>query len=215
MNDLALSAVKDAHEELRKSPRYKHLVKKNAKAAERAGEEYERILYLEMQNNQAGDRRGFLMDYMDTWQENMKHDTDIFAFSVQRYLTKLGYKDNTLMTLVFVAHVLTDYACQLWDFFWNVCKEQTGVDHSEIYRNARLTPVFNYWGEVTRSFDPHNRIHIDDDPDCKMAFDIIERKAISSSTINLVGDKALELNHDIRQWADEQVKIEKLSSKLD
>ena len=208
MNDLALSAIKDAHEELKKSPRYKHLVKKNAKAAERAGEEYERMLYLEMQNDKAGDRRGFLMDYMDSWQANMKHDIDIFAFSVQRYLTKLGYADNTLMTLVFVAHVLTDYACQLWDLFWRQCKEQTGVDHSAIYRNARLTPVYNYWSEVTQSFDPKNLINLDDDKDCRLAFDIIQRKATSSDSINIAGEQALDLNDDVRQWADNKDKTD-------
>lgn len=40
--------------------------KKNIKAAERAGDKYERMLYEESRLNRYGDRRGYLMDYMDT-----------------------------------------------------------------------------------------------------------------------------------------------------
>lgn len=209
MNDLALSLIKDAHTELKKSPRYKQMVKKNAKAAERAGEEYERMLYLEAELNRYGDRRMFLMDYMDSWQANMKHDIDIFAFSISRYLKKLGYdKENTLMTLVFEAHVMVEYACQLWELFWAECKRKTGKDMSGLYKPAKLTSVYNYWAEVSQAFDPHNLINLDDDKDCRLAFDIIQRKATSSESINIAGEQALDLNDDVREWADNKDKTD-------
>ena len=114
MNDIALSLLKDAHEELKKSKRYKHNVKHLARSAERAGQEYERLLYLESEMNRYGDRRAFLMDYMDSWQENMKHDIDIFRFSISQYLLKLGYnKENSLMTSVYLAYIMVDYAYSL------------------------------------------------------------------------------------------------------
>lgn len=203
MNDLALSLIKDAHTELKKSTRYKQMVKKNAKAAMKASEEYERMLYLEAEQNHYGDRRNFLMDYMDSWQDYLNHDIEIFKLSVSKYLLKLGFhNDNRLMTLVFVAQVLTDYACQLWDGFWKMCKGETGKDLSGMYREAKLTAVANFWSEVANSFDPKCVIHLDDDHDCQLSMEIISNKATSPSSVRHAGEKALDLNEDVKQWAE-------------
>ena len=208
MNDIALSLLKDAHEELKKSKRYKHNIKHLARSAERAGQEYERLLYLESELNRYGDRRAFLMDYMDSWQESMKHDIDIFRFSISAYLLKLGYdKENTLMTLVFSAHVMLEYACTLWDYFWKTIKERTGLDLSQEYKAARLTSVYNYWRGVSQSLDPHDTINLDKDKNCRMAFDIIQRKATSADIINKAGEQALDYNEDVRRWTEEYDKI--------
>lgn len=208
MNDIALSLMKDAHEELKKSKRYKHNIKHLARSAERAGQEYERLLYLESELNMYGDRRAFLMDYMDSWQESMKHDIDIFRFSISAYLLKLGYdKENTLMTLVFSAHVMLEYACTLWDYFWNLSKERTGLDLSQVYKTARLTPVYNYWRGVSQSLDPNDTINLDNDKNCRTAFDIIQRKATSADSINKAGEQALDYNEDVRRWTEEYDKI--------
>ena len=203
MNDIALSLLKDAHEELKKSKRYKHNVKHLARSAERAWQEYERLLYLESELNRYGDRRAFLMDYMDSWQESMKHDIDIFRFSISAYLLKLGYdKENTLMTLVFSAHVMLEYACTLWDYFWKTINERTGLDLSQEYKAARLTSVYNYWRGVSQSLDPHDTINLDKDKNCRTAFDIIQRKATSADIINKAGEQALDYNEDVRRWTE-------------
>ena len=203
MNDIALSLLIDAHEELKKSKRYKHNIKHLARSAERAWQEYERLLYLESELNRYGDRRAFLMDYMDSWQESMKHDVDIFRFSISAYLLKLGYdKENTLMTLVFSAHVMLEYACTLWDYFWDMSKERTGLDLSQEYKAARLTSVYNYWRGVSQSLDPHDTINLDKDKNCRTAFDIIQRKATSADIINKAGEQALDYNEDVMRWTE-------------
>ena len=214
MNDLALSLMKDAHDELKKSKRYKQNVKHLARSAERAGQEYERLLYLESETNMYGDRRAFLMDYMDSWQENMKHDVDIFRFSISAYLQKLGYdKENTLMTLVFAAHVMLEYACTLWDYFWDMIKERTGIDLSHEYKAARLTSVYNYWCSVSQSLDPRDTVDLDKDKNCRTAFDIIQRKATSAESINKAGEQALDYNEDVRQWANDYDRIKEEDKK--
>lgn len=214
MNDLALSLMNDAHEELKKSKRYKHNIKHLARSAERAGQEYERLLYLEAELNKYGDRKAFLMDYMDSWQENMAHDVKIFKFSISAYLMKLGYdKENELMALVYIAHIMLEYACTLWDYFWKFAKERTGLDLSQEYRAARLTSVYNYWNDISQSFDPHNTIDLDNDKNCRMAFDIIQAKATSSDSINKSGEQALDYNEDVRQWANDYDRIKEEDKK--
>lgn len=203
MNDIALSLLKDAHVALKKSKRYKHSVKKNIKAAERAGDKYERMLYEESRLNRYGDRRGYLMDYMDTWQENMKHDIDILRFSINRYVNRLNIKEAELATSVFLTHVMLEYACVLWDRFWKMAKEKTGKDLSTMYKAARLTNVLNYFVTVSQSFDPQNIVNINDDKDCQLAMNIIERKATSVNTINAAGEQALEYHKDLMKWSDE------------
>lgn len=203
MNDIALSLLKDAHVALKKTKRYKHSVKKNIKAAERAGDKYERMLYEESRLNRYGDRRGYLMDYMDTWQENMKHDIDILRFSINRYVNRLNIKEAELATSVFLTHVMLEYACVLWDSFWKMAKEKTGKDLSTMYKAARLTNVLNYFVTVSQSFDPQNIVNINDDKDCQLAMNIIERKATSVNTINAAGEQALEYHKDLIKWSDE------------
>lgn len=203
MNDVALSLLKDAHEALKASKRYRQLVKKNVKAAERAGDEYERMLYEESRLNRYGDRRGYLMDYMDTWQDNMKHDIDILRFSINRYVSKLNFKEAELATSIFLAHVMLEYACVLWDGFWKMSREKTGKDLSSTYKSARLTKVLNYFIPVSQSFDPKNIVNLNADKDCQLAMDIIERKATCVDTINAAGEQALKYHEDLRQWSDE------------
>lgn len=203
MNDVALSLLKDAHEALKESKRYKRLIKKNVKAAEIAGDEYERMLYEESRINRYGDRRGYLMDYMDTWQEKMKHDIDILRFSINRYVNRLNFEEVELVTSVFLAHVMLEYACVLWDGFWKMSREKTGKDLSDTFRSARLTNVLNYFTDVSQSFDPDNIVNLNKDKDCQLAMNIIERKATSVDTINAVGKTALGYHKELIQWADE------------
>ena len=161
-----------------------------------------------------GDRRAFLMDYMDSWQEYMKHDVDIFRFSISAYLMKLGYdKENMLMTLVFAAHVMLEYACTLWDYFLDISKERTGLDLSQEYKAARLTSVYNYWCSVSQSLDPRDTVDLDKDKNCRMAFDIIQRKATSADSINKAGEQALDYNEDVRQWANDYDRIKEEDKK--
>ena len=203
MNDVALSLLKDAHEALKESKRYKRLIKKNVKAAEIAGDEYERMLYEESRINRYGDRRGYLMDYMDTWQEKMKHDIDILRFSINRYVNRLNLNEAELVTSVFLAHVMLEYACVLWDAFWKMSREKTGKDLSDTFRSARLTNVLNYFTYVSQSFDPDNIVNLNKDKDCQLAMNIIERKATSVDTINAAGEQALKYHEDLRQWSNE------------
>ena len=208
VNDIALSLLKDAHNLLRQSPRYRHTVKQSVKAADRAGDFYEHLLYEESRLNRYGDRTDFLMDYMDSWNDAIKHDIDIFRFSISQYLYKLGFdKENELFTSVFLAHVMLDYSCTLWDMFWATARQNTGKDYSKDYHAARLTSVLNYWEPVSRSLDPKNIVNLDNDPNCKLSFDIIQRKATSADIINKAGEQALDYNEDVRRWTENYDKI--------
>lgn len=208
MNDIALSLLKDAHEVIKRSKRYRHQIKHLMKSAESAGEEYERLLYLESELNRYGDRKTYLMDYMDAWQDNLKHDIDIFRFSISQYLLKLGYdKENNLMTSVYLAYIMVDYSCSLWDAYWNMVKNETGMDLSKTYTNARLTHVLNYLEPVAMSFDSHGTVDFDNDPNCRTAFDIIQAKATSAESINKAGEQALDYNEDVRQWTEDYDKM--------
>lgn len=208
MNDTALSLLKDAHEEMKRSKRYRHQIKHLMKSAKSAGEEYERLLHLELELNRYGDRKMYLMDYMDAWQDILKHDIDIFRFSISQYLLKLGYdKENSLMTSVYLAYIMVDYACSLWDAYWNMVKNETGMDLSKTYTNARLTHVLNYLEPVAMSFDPHGTVDFDNDPNCRLALDIIQKNATSADSINKAGKQALDYNEDVRQWANDYDKI--------
>ena len=66
---------------------------------------------------------------------------------------------------------------------------------------------------MSQSLDPHDTINLDKDKNCRMAFDIIQRKATSADIINKAGEQALDYNEDVRQWADNFDKIKEEDKK--
>ena len=84
-----------------------------------------------------------------------------------------------------------------------MAKEKTGKDLSVMYKATQLTKVLNYFVPVSQSFDPKNIVNLNEDKDCQLAMDIIERKATCVDTINAAGEQALKYHEDLRQWSDE------------
>lgn len=207
MNDLAHSLMLDAIELLKEHPKvYRHAVKKAAKEAKAAGDEYNSLLMEESRLNRYGDRTQYLMDYMDEWQEDMKHDIDMLRFSITRYLHRVHHAgDAQLSAAVFLAHAMLVYSCELWDSFWKTCEENTHNPHiASSYRAARLTSLVSKWDIISGTLDPRNEIDLNADKNCRLALDIIERKCTSIDTVNRVGERALDLNEELKDWADQR-----------
>ena len=81
-------------------------------------------------------------------------------------------------------------------------------DFMPYFAPARLTKVFHYWDKVTaricKTDKDSERIALNDDPNCKLAFEIIERKVTSEDFINKAGYEALKLNPEhVREISEE------------
>lgn len=201
VNDLAISLVKDAIDLLKESKHWRMGVKRYSKLAWKRGEEYESLVMDVSKHNDYGDRRQFVMDYMDSWQDSIKKDIIVFRECISSYLLKQGISgnENVIQSAVLLSYVILDYSVHLWDLFWELSRERNKKDYSLLFRPSRLTGMLRQWYEVVSVFDPDRKLHLDDDENCANAFKIIERKCTSSELANKAGSEALDLNEDVRE----------------
>ena len=199
VNDLALSLIVDAINDLKKSKHYKHELKFLVGKIQKISKDYEKVLFDKSRNNMNGDKSRFLMDYMDSWNMAVSKDIKIFKYSLYQYLLKLKYdKETDLLVSIYLAQIITDYACHLFDEFWGLCKDNTKIDFSIENKELRLTKIQSCWTEIFNHFDKDKNVDFDLDQNCKLAFEVIQRKTVNPDIINNAGDEALSYNEDLK-----------------
>ena len=219
VNTIAGRAVFDAKSELfKRKDIYRQEVKMNAKLAEKAYYDYERL-----HTRNFGGRYNMFLDYLSAVEDNIAKDIDILTYSIAQVLTKNNQKDAMLKAKVETARTMCEYACCMFDRLIKEANtrlraEQVKMfglqvtskpfDFMPYFAPARLTKVFHYWDKVTakicKTDKDSERIALNDDPNCKLAFEIIERKVTSEDFINKAGYEALKLNPEhVREISEE------------
>ena len=210
VNTIAGRAVFDAKSELfKRKDIYRQEVKMNARLAEKAYYDYERL-----HTRNFGDRYNLFLDYLSAVEDNIAKDIDILTYSIAQVLTKHNQKDAMLKAKVETARTMCEYACCVFDKLieeankkvyeesfkhsFSTMQLRKPFDYTPYFAPARLTAVFHYWDKVTaricKTDKDSERIALNDDPNCKLAFQIIERKITEEDFINKAGYDALKLN---------------------
>ena len=220
-NTIAGKAVIDAKNELyKRKDLWRHEIKLNARLAEKAYYDYERV---HTQNLDGG--YNLFLDYMSAVEDNMAKDVDMLMYSIAQVLTKHNQSDAMLKARVETARTLSEFSCGVFDKLIEEANKKVNSDRAlfapsgrlrkpfdflPYFSRGRLTTMFHYWDKVTakicRVEKGGGTIILNDDPNCKLAFEIIERKLTSEDFLNKASYEALKLNPDcIRQAVTEDV----------
>ena len=234
VNTIAGKAVIDAKNELyKRKDLWRHEIKYNARLAEKKYYDYEKI---HMRN--FGVRYNLFLDYLSAIEDNISKDVDMLTYSIAQVLSKHNQEDAMLKAQIETARTMCEYACCVFDRLiqeankkvYNECCKysfstmllEKPFDYTPYFAPARITPVFHHWDKVTAMLCKTDKdgepIILDDDPNCKLAFQIIERKIVSEDFLNKAGYDALKLNpecikesisdEDLKELEDKFGKIE-------
>ena len=233
-NTIAGRAVIDTKNELyKRKDLWRHEIKYNARLAEKTYYDYEAI-----HTRNFGDRYNLFLDYLSAVEDNIGKDVDMLTYSIAQVLSKHNQKDAMLKAQIETARTMCEYACCVFDrlikeankkVYNECCKYSLSTmqlrkpfDYTPYFAPARLTAVFHYWDKVTarlcKTGKREEQIILNTDPNCKLAFEIIERKLTSEDFLNKAGYDALKLNpecikdsisdEDLKELEDKFGKIE-------
>lgn len=122
---------------------------------------------------------------------------------------------------------MSQYACDIFDTIIREANKKVSdlciqnfksvrlrkpFDYTPYFAPARLTAVFHYWDKITARLCKSENdvpISLNDDPNCKLAFEIIEKKLTSEDFLNKAGYDALKLNPECIKGSisDEDLKV--------
>ena len=210
VNTIAGKAVIDTKNELyKRKDLWRQEIKMNARLAEKAYYDYEAI-----HTRNFGDRYNLFLDYLSAVEDSIAKDVNMLTYSIAQVLTKGNQTDAMLKAQIETARTMTQYACDIFDTIIREANKKVSelciqnfksvrlrkpFDYTPYFAPARLTSVFHYWDKVTAKLcktEGNVPISLNDDPNCKLAFNIIERKLTSEDFLNKAGYDALKLNPD-------------------
>ena len=210
VNTIAGKAVIDTKNELyKRKDLWRQEIKMNARLAEKAYYDYEAI-----HTRNFGDRYNLFLDYLSAVEDSIAKDVNMLTYSIAQVLTRHNQTDAMLKAQIETARTMTQYACDIFDTIIREANKKVSdlciqnfksvrlrkpFDYTPYFAPARLTSVFHYWDKVTSRLcktEGNLPISLNDDPNCKLAFQIIERKLTSEDFLNKAGYDALKLNPD-------------------
>ena len=228
-NTIAGKAVIDTKNELyKRKDLWRQEIKLNARLAEKAYYDYERL-----HTRNFGDRYNLFLDYLSAVEDNIGKDVDMLTYSIAQVLSKHNQKDAMLKAQIETARTMCEYACCVFDrlikeankkVYNECCKYSLSTmqlrkpfDYTPYFAPARLTAVFHYWDKVTARLCKSENdvpISLNDDPNCKLAFEIIEKKLTSEDFLNKAGYDALKLNPECIKGSISEEDLKELEDKF-
>lgn len=122
-------------------------------------------------------------------------DVDKLYWSIKAIMDKYNEKDSAIKAKVELARTLIEYACWYYDKFIEKAFEIFKQDYRRIFEDIRLTNVLYWWNKVTDRVDNNTTgatIDLNKDKNCKLAFEIIERKLSNAKLLEKVGETAIK-----------------------
>lgn len=196
-NTIAGESIKEAKDRLYKRKNlWRHDIKKNVHNAEDSYHKYETL-----HTSTFGDRYNIFLDYLSAVEDEIAKDIQILKLSIWQVLTKWKMPDAELKADVRVALVLTRYACSVYDKLMEEEKARSGIDFTRFFYKAKLTSTYHHWCKVDDKIMSLGakgvKVNFEDDANCRLAFEIIERKLIDEEILNKAGYTAIKENVDL------------------
>lgn len=228
VNAIAASAMTDAFFVLQKTKHYRHDVKQHAKAAKQAYESFENRL-----SKQFGISYDIYMDFLDNIETSLKGDVAKLYFSMKNLLDKNKIKESELIAHVETARTLIEYACVSYDRLVVArsdnlhrllheylmqhpdCPQHLrqkvqakSTDLSGVCCHARMTDAYHHWCCVADKVCKIDKVvDAQHDPNCVLAFRVIENKLTSDDFFGSRAYKAILDNKDCCKASAEELEI--------
>ncbi|WP_028896695.1 hypothetical protein [Prevotella sp. HUN102] len=200
-NDVAHTEMLDTVRLLQKTKHYRHEVKKACKDALKRYGDYDRRSLEDMRSEEV-DKRQLYMDFLDAVNERLKPHVFKLYMAVKQALDKRNVEESALKAHVICADQLLKYSVFLFDKFFEETPPIPPVDLRMTFLPARLHPVLSAWSVITDRLCRDCDIDLDEEPDCKLAFDIIEYNITKERYINESGMEAVSLNEELVRELD-------------
>lgn len=199
INNIAIMETKTAYDLLCKDKKlFRQKVKMNAKVAMQRIDQYDDAVCRTMAGNMNGDRTQYWLDYSDEHYESLRHDLNIFYLTVLQVLTRYQESQKEIKARLVTSHALLRYAVNMHDTFFRKILDGWHTDMAYLFHDARLQYVLSPWMEVVDTLCQSRKpINIDDEPQVRLAFQVIERHCINLDRIRDIGDQAIALNPEV------------------
>ena len=220
-NYCALMALNDAVAAVQFSPKWKKKgIRTACKECQRLADRYEnKVIRATSDSNMGSDigRSDFVMDYLDSFQDEWQHDLFILRMCISNFLLKVRYtRDVELASYVFTAYnvliqsvrffVFTAYnvliqSVRFFDMFIDGIKKRYGVDIRAEFYDGRLQPIVDALKVVAQSLDTPEAEELHTDKNTHDALQALANRISSQAVAEKAAGEALKINPDVMQWA--------------
>lgn len=183
---------------------YRFGVKKEVKAAFTClNDLMKRIRVALKESYRGGEQYQIWMDFTDRTEELVRPDIQKLYFSMDNYLNKLKIKDSKYICSIILAETMLKFCGRIFDTVFSSFEDATGIDIRVMFDTSDLSDVLYHWSKVadlTTSGDGNN-VEFCDDPNCKLAMKVIERKMSNPDIYDLASEYCVE-NNEVLQNDD-------------
>ena len=185
---------------------YVHTVKYNANKTLVALEENKRNISKDYNQD-----KKLYEDYLDFVNQDFQKHIDMLYWQILSVLTKHEVSDRMIKTKVELARTMLEYSCHVFDKMMEYAQERAGFDFAQIYADRRNTKAYHYWKKVSSIIcstkDKSINIDLNSDANCRLAFEIIEKRLMSEDVLNNAGMQALKNNPNLveKHESDEEI----------
>ena len=197
--NVAQSAMVDAAAELRERPDiFRHRLKYNVRRALAAYDVWNGKM-----ERQLADRYQLWLDISDKVDEEMQPHITKLYWAIKAVLMKRNIPDYALRARCETALIVCHLARTYTDAVFAHMRETVGVDVGAFFfTGADFSDVSHFWEEAFSGYlataDGQEKIDFNDDSNCRLALDILERVLSEQKIFNHAGAYALHRNPD--QW---------------
>ena len=192
-NEIARIAISDGIDAIKNAGLYKQKTKQLCNETFRRQEAYEAI-----HNSNFGDRLKLWLDYLDgTEDEYRKHIFNIYM-AVKQVLDKHKESNTELKAKLECGRICAELAVGQFDALMRDLNEHYGVDYSPLFILGRYDQPLHTWKQLCNIYvktdNPCDVINLNKDDNLRLAVDILARKMSDASTLNRIGQHAIEQN---------------------
>jgi hypothetical protein len=203
-NEVARIAISDGIDAIKQAGLYRQKTKQLCRETFRRQEHYEAI-----HNSNFGDRLRLWLDYLDgTEDEYRRHIFNVYM-AVKMALDRHKQKDTELKARLECGRICAELAVGQYDALMKDLKDKFGADYSPLFSEGRYDKPLHTWRQLCdlyiKTDDPNDFIDLNNDPNLRLAADVLARKLSDSDILNRIGKHAIELNLDTaRKYASEE-----------
>ena len=206
VNDCALMTMHEAIEKIKESPKWKKRgIRSACEECLRMEDRYTKWLMhaLEYNDGLNIDRRQFLMDYLDSWQDAWTHDAFILRMCVSQYLLKVRYpRDVELASYILTAYNVLGFACQFFDVYLRIARENFGIDLWREFADGKLEKLKERFCLVADSITTAETVGLKEDTNVRNAVQALYNRVSSFEIANGAAEKAIDFNREVNEWAE-------------
>ena len=203
-NEVARIAISDGIDAIKQAGLYRQRTKQLCRETLRRQEHYEAI-----HNSNFGDRLRLWLDYLDgTEDEYRRHIFNVYM-AVKMVLDRHKQTNTELKARLECGRICAELAVGQYDALMQDLKKDFGADYSPLFSEGRYDKPLHTWRQLCdlyiKTDDPNDFIDLNDDPNLRLAADVLARKLSDSDILNRIGKHAIELNLDTaRKYASEE-----------